>query len=101
MNIHDLEFISSCEQEHLQNDLLVSGGAAAYAKTSTSTDKHSIYAYAESAAAGDYTSANTVTGAKVLSNDFYKAGYGVAYGVAVGAEGYSYKTAYDTSVVTL
>ena len=86
MFINDLEFISSCDQEYTKPNFGVRGGSvASYANANTSTTDDAVYASAEAAAVGDYTQANTVTGAVFIDRKFYTAGYGVGYGVAVGA----------------
>lgn len=94
MLIRDLEFFD-CNADYSSSAL--KGGAAAVAYSDVSTSYGGVYATATAEAAGDITNSKTVTGAVYIVNDYYTAGYGIAYGTAYAVDTYGYSAATDIS----
>ena len=96
MIIHDLEFINSFEEEERKSDLAIRGGASASTTASTSATDGAVFASALAVGTGNYSHAIATTGATLVNQDYYTAGYSVGYGTAYGVDLYG-NVATDTS----
>jgi hypothetical protein len=88
MIIHDLEFFNSCSQESSKSDLAITGGASASTYVNTGANENNVYATAEAAAQGDYSSAAAGTSALINKQPSYTSGYGSGYAAGYGVSGY-------------
>ena len=88
MIIHDLEFFNSCEQESPKSDLAIAGGASVSTYVNTGADDNNVYATAEAAAQGDYSSAAAGTSALINKQPTYTSGYAAGYASGYGVSGY-------------